>query len=356
MVLSACAVGGGGAALDERGFPESPLAADDAGDLNILTWEGYQDEIFHPSFAEEFGDNELNYQYISDNGEAFSKVQTGGAQVDVISPCSNWAQNYVDADLLAPIDVERLSNWDKIDPALAELGKIDGEYYFVPWDWGYESLIVNVDTIPGDIPTSWDDMWDPAYEQQITMQNFGEGAVHLTSLALGLPYPELDDAQLDQVKERLLELKPNIRTVWNSGSDLTQSMTGGSVSIGYGWNDQYAKIKDSGTNVTYIDPEEGRTGFACGYSIMKNTQHYDLAMEYLDSKISTEACTNLTNEFFLGCSNSESVEMADQQIVEDLQLDRQEVLDRTHFAVYLTPDQRTAFNQLWSEVVASYGG
>ncbi len=358
LTLAACGgSGGGGGDTDASGFPDSPAAAEDAGGLKLLEWEGYQEDMFHPSFAEDFSANKLEYQYASAGSEFFSKVQAGGARVDIAHPCANWIADYVRADLIAPIDVERLSNWKDVDKQQAELGKIDGKYYYVPWDWGYESLIVNTETVPGgEVPTSWADMWDPAYKDQISMENFGEGAVRVASLALDLPYPDLDEAQLEQVKEKLVELGPNIRTLWDAGTDLIQQMDNGDVSMGFGWNDQYAKIKDGGTPVTYINPSEGRTGWSCGFVVMKDTEHYDLALEYIDSAISPEACTAAINEYFLGCSNKAALSEADPKTVKALELDRQDIIESTHFAEPLTPEQRTSFNQIWSEVTAGYGG
>jgi hypothetical protein len=89
---------------------------------------------------------------------------------------------------------------------------------------------------------------------------------------------------------------------------------------------------------------------------MKDTEHYDLALKYIDSAISPEACTAAINEYFLGCSNQAALAQADPKTVKALQLDRKDVIASTHFAQPLTTAQRTSFNQIWSEVTAGYGG
>lgn len=356
LVLAGCGSSGETEA-DSEGYPVSTAAAKDTGGLKILEWEGYQEDKFHPSFAEEFSSTNLEFQYASSSNQFLSKVQTGGAQVDIAHPCGNGVADWVRAGLLAPIDVDRLSNWDDVSKQQAELGKIDGKYYYVPWDWGYESLIVNTETVPGGkVPTSWADMWDPAYKGEISMEDFGEGAVRVASEALDLPYPDLDEEQLQQVKDKLGELGPNLRTLWASSTDLVQQMTSEDVSIGFGWNDQYAKIKEAGTPVTYINPEEGRGGWSCGFVVPKTTKHYDLALEYIDSAVSVEACVAAINDYYLGCSNTKAVAEADPKTVKALELDAEDVIATTKFAGPLTPAQRTAFNQIWSEVSAGYGG
>jgi spermidine/putrescine transport system substrate-binding protein len=363
LAIAAAACGSDGEPAAEGGagddaaaaFPSSAAAAEDAGPLKLLEWEGYELPDFHQGFEETYGDVKLQYQYAAAGSEFFSKVQAGGVEVDVVHPCSNWVQDWKDADLIAPIDTSRLENWDSLNPQLREMGEVDGQQWFIPWDWGYESLIVNTETAPIELD-SWADLWDPQLQGQFSMEDFGEGAVKMASLAYDLPYPNLSQDDLDTVRARLDELKPNIRTLWGSSSDLVQQMTSGDVSVGFGWNDQFARIKDAGTPVDYITPEEGRMGWACGFMILKDTQHYDLALKYIDSAISPESCAAAIDQYFLGCSNTEALEIADPKNVEVLQLDQEDVLAATDFAEPLTPQQRTQFNQVWTQVTAGLGG
>jgi putative spermidine/putrescine transport system substrate-binding protein/spermidine/putrescine transport system substrate-binding protein len=353
--LAGC--GSGGGSTGANGFPSSPSASNDKGPLKILEWEGYEAKKFHPSFAKDYASVGLKYQYASASTQFLSKVQTGGAQVDIAHPCGNDVNDWVKAGLVAPIDVSKLSNWNSVNKQQANLGKFNGKYYYVPWDWGYESLIVNTAKVPGGTgPQSWADLWNPQYKNQISMEDFGAGAVKFTAEAMGLPYPNLNQSQLDQVKKKLAALGPNIRTLWTNSTDLVQQMTSGDVTIGYGWNDQYAKIKSAGTPVTYVNPKEGRNGWSCGYVVLKTTKHYNLALKFLDSAISKESCVAAINDFSLGCSNEAAVAAADPKQVKALQLNSKNIIATTHFDAALTPAQKTAFNQIWTEVSAGYGG
>jgi hypothetical protein len=50
------------------------------------------------------------------------------------------------------------------------------------------------------------------------------------------------------------------------------------------------------------------------------------------------------------------VAAADPKKVKALQLDSKDIIATTHFDAALTPEQKTAFNQIWTEVSAGYGG
>lgn len=356
LIAGACSSGPTDASGDGNApFPSSVPASQDQGPLKFLEWEGYQLPAFHQGFEQSNPNVDLQYQYANASAQFFSKVQAGGAQVDVAHPCVNWVEDWKNAGLIAPIDTSKLTHWSELNPNITKLGKIDGQYWFVPWDWGYESIIVNTDTAP-IVPTSWADLWDPALQGQLSMEDFGEGAVKMASMALGLPYPNLSASELDQVKQKLMELRPNIRTLWSSNSDLVQQMANGDVSVGYGWNDQYAKIKEAGVPADYVNPTEGRAGWVCGFLIPSSTQHYDLALKYIDAAISPQSCAAAIDKYYLGCSNEQALQIADPANVQALQLDAQDVIASTNFDQSLTPQQRTEFNQIWSEVIAGLGG
>lgn len=332
-------------------FPDSPAAADDPGPLALLEWSGYESDQFHAPFTEAFPDVELDYQFADSGASFFSRVQTGAVEVDIAHPCSNWVETWVDNDLLAPIDTDRLEHWDRLDPTMRELGRVGDHVYFVPWDWGFDSMIVNTDTVQ-DVPTSWKDLWDPKYRGRIALEDYGEVMVALAAAAWDLPYPDLSDADLETIKEKLRELRPNVKTFWSSASEVIQLMSNGEVDMAYGWPDTYAQVLDAGVNATYIEPEEGRAGWVCGFVVPKTTQHYDLALEYIDASISAEVGASLIDEYFLGHPNLDALELADPENVRTLQLDQLDVRERTRFAPPLTDAQREAFNRVWAEVLA----
>lgn len=336
------------------GFPDSPPAAGDPGPLALLEWSGYEIPEFTNAFTSTYPHVQLDYQFADGGASFFSKVKTGAAVVDIAHPCSNWVATWVDNDLLAPIDTSRLSNWDELDPTMRELGKVGDQVYFVPWDWGFDSMIVNTDTVAAaDIPASWKDLWDPKYAGRMALEDYAEVMVALAAAAWDLPYPDLSEADLAVVKEKLIELKKNVKTFWSAASEVVQLMSSREVDMAYGWNDTYANVLAAGVNATYIEPSEGRAGWVCGFVVPKTTQHYDLALAYIDAAISKETGAALIDNYFLGHPNVEALTLADPENVEVLQLDQLDVRERTRFALPLTDAQRESFSRLWAEVLAS---
>lgn len=336
---------------DENGEP--PATDETADELTILEWAGYELEEFYPAFLEQHPDVHLDFQFGDSDADFLTKVQAGGVDPHIIHPCAGWIGLWKDAGEIHPLDTDRLSHWDNVDEEMRESGFIDGEYYFVPFDWGYTSIVVATDRVD-EVPTSWQDLWDPQYANRISVWNDPEEAVVMTAYAWGLDPYDLSDDDVDFIAEKLSELHDQVLTYWEDVSSLDQMMIEGEVDIAQAWNETLAAMAEAGVPGEYIDPEEGRLGWVCGYSIAAEpgTPEYDLAHDYIDAAIAPEAGQYLVDAYYYGHSNVETVNVADPDVVELIELDRFDVRERTNFYQPLTQEQRELWSRLWTEATA----
>lgn len=325
-----------------------------AGDatLNVFEWSGYELPEFWTQFAEQHPDAEVDFAFFGEDAEAFAKMQTGYS-TDLIHPCAGWWQLYVDNGLVQPIDTSRLEHWDTIPAFLASQGEFNGQQYFVPWDWGYESILVRTDKVD-EIPTSWADLWNPAYAGHVAIYDSGETQYMVGALALGYePFntaPEEDEA----IVQKLIELKPNLLTYWTDYTEVVQLVASGDVWIaGNAWPDSYMLLLDEGVPVEYITPEEGRMGYVCGFGLSANAQNVDLAYDYLNAVTSVPAMQYLVNEYGYGAANAAALEAADPEIVGLLQLSDPSILNETVFYQSVSPERREAIVSNWDRVKAA---
>jgi spermidine/putrescine transport system substrate-binding protein len=330
---------------------DDPPPAEVPDTISILEWAGYELEEFYPRFIEEYPDVRIDFQFGDSDADFLTLVETGAASPSVVHPCAGWVGLWVDAGLAQPIDTDKLTNWDSLDPAMRDLGLIDGEYYFVPFDWGYTSMAVAVDRVD-EVPTSWQDLWDPQYAGRIALWDDPEEAVVFTSYAWGLDPYDLDDEELAFVREKLEELVANTKTFWTSSFELNALLIDGEVDVAQAWTEAHAAMIEAGQESAYVDPEEGRLGWVCGYIVLEEpgTPAYDLAHDFIDAALDVEAGTYLVNEYYYGHSNVETIDAADQEVVELIELDRLDIRERTNFFEPITEQQREAWARMWAEV------
>ena len=155
LLLSACA-----ASQCIRQRRRASVAADEPNELLVLEWSGYEDPDFWIDFAEANPDTEVTFEFGDTDANILAQME-GGSQADIFHFYTGWQQFYVDQGLVQEIDTSKLANWDQVPVEYQELGQVDGKQYFVPWDWGFTSILYNTEHV--DEVTSWDALFNEEY-------------------------------------------------------------------------------------------------------------------------------------------------------------------------------------------------
>ncbi|HNB50660.1 MAG TPA: ABC transporter substrate-binding protein [Anaerolineales bacterium] len=329
--------------------------------ITIMEWSGYEvteNPYLFPAFAKAYTptiEDAVDYIFFAEDPEAFAKIQSK-VHVDLVHPCESYMGLYVENGLLQPIDTSRIEHWDELNPKLVALGQFDGVQYFVPWDWGYESILVRTDLVE-EVPDSWTDLWDPQYAGHLMLWDSGQANYAITALALGItdPWGNLNADTLEQVKQKLIELKPNVLTYW---TDYTQTYdmpaSGEAWVTANAWQDAFGYLTTEGYEAAYIEPVEGRLGWACGYGILKDAVNLDRVYEFLNAATAPESAAGLGNNYWYGHANTSAVNLIDPQIVEFMSLDKvDELFAKTIFYQPLSDEQRQMLVEMWNEVKAA---
>lgn len=332
--------------------PTAAAAAQSNGPFVLLDWAGYELPEYYPAFTEKHPNVEPEFAFFAEDAEGFAKAASG-FQFDLAHPCTNYWELYVSEGLIQPIDTSRLKNWSGVPEKLASHGVIDGKQYYVPWDWGFESIIYRTDKVTTP-PTSWADLWNPEYKGHISMFDSGESAHIITALALGFDPWNTTPEQNEQIKQKLLEIKPNLLNYWSDSTEVNQLVASGDAWIvANAWNDAAVTAKAENIPAEYITPKEGRLGWLCGYAISSKTKNLDLAYDYLDAILEPTAIAAMANTNGYGVANTNALPLIDPELVEAMGLDKPEILDTTNFYLPLTKEQRELFTGMWSEIKAA---
>lgn len=108
-----------------------------AGELNILTWEGYADPSFITQFEEESG-CKVSATYVGSNDDFAPKLAAGGGVFDLVSPASDSVGPLIAAGFVQPVDTSRIERWDELYEKFRTLDgiNVDGQVFGVPYSWG----------------------------------------------------------------------------------------------------------------------------------------------------------------------------------------------------------------------------
>src|SRR5699024_9527867 len=93
-----------------------------------------------------------------------------------------------------------------------------GNKYSVPFMYGSIGIAYNKEKV--DEPTSWEDLWNPEYKGHVTMQETAKESVSISLQTLGYDLTTPTDEELQEAKEKLIELNGNLLSYTAQPSDV----------------------------------------------------------------------------------------------------------------------------------------
>ena len=322
------------------------------GSLSVLDWSGYDDPAFWADFKKKYANAKVGFTFGQSDADIYGKIKAGD-QSDLFHPYTGWLKFYVDEGLVAEIDTSKLKNWDKVPDSFKKIGQINGKQYFVPWDWGFTSVLYRTDKIKTPVD-SWAALMDPAYKGHIAMWDDGPSAVTVSSYIHGYDETKITPEQLDLIKQEWIAQAQLNPAYWSAESDLIPRVKAGEVWAAYAWQGAYATLLGDKVPVAYADPKEGRNSWVGTYGIRKDSPNYDLALRFLDEKLGKLTGDNLVSKYYYGHTNAEVMNgITDPTLKKAFSVGDPTILDKTNFTPNLTAEQRDAWTAMWTEVKAS---
>jgi len=356
LVVAACSGPGAsvsGSAGASAEATATPVPEPEPDELTVLEWSGYEAEDFWTDFKSASPDTELSFEFGISDADILALME-GGSEADIFHFYTGWQQFYVDQGLVHEIDTSKLTNWDKVPESFKALGQIDGKQYYVPWDWGFTSIMYNTEHV--DEVTSWDALFDPQYADHISMWNDGPAAVSVSAYINGWDETQITAEQLTQIEADWIAQKPLNAFYWSSEYVELCPNYGPldeQVWIAYAWQGCYATSLAAGAPVAYANPDEGRNSWVGLYGISATSDSPELALAFLDAKLAELTCSNAVTLFYYGCANQEVMDaIEDPVLIEAFALDDPSILETTNFTPLVTQEQRDAWTTMWSRVQA----
>lgn len=324
------------------------------GQLVLLVWEGYADDSFVLPFEEQTG-CQVDAIYVGSNDEIVSKVMSGGGATDLISPSNDTAMRLVDAGVIAPVDPARVPAMADFMPQFQnpEWLMKDGQLYGVPYGWGLIRIIANADKVPAGTD-SLGFLWDPAYQGQISVWDDIE-TIYMAARFLGFDNTyDLSDEQLEAVKAKLIEMKPNIRKYWFTTGEMGTLMSGGEVVGGSAWEPTLVELWAAGHNVIDVQAKEGRGGYSDSWMIVKGAEENECIYPWLDY-VSTPQAQALAHKVTgFGYPNVKMVAELDEATRATYErLGMSDPNSLTDIDWWQPVERRTKYLEIWNQVKAA---
>jgi len=305
--LAAC---GGGAATVPPSTVQQSIGTGE-GEVDIVAWPGYIER----------GANDPNYDWVTqfekDSGCAVKvkEAQTSDEMVtlmnqggfDLVTASGDASLRLVYGGTVQEVNIGLIKDFSRVDPRLQNGAwhTVAGKHYGVPYQWGPNVLMYNVDAFGGTAPTSWDVVFE---EKTLADGKSNKGRVqayvgpiyiadaalylkaHKPELGITDPY-ELNQTQFNAAVDLLKQQRQLIQTYWPSATAQIDDFTTGGVVAGTSWPYQVNTLAlahaDDATkpNIASVFPSEGVTGWADTTMMATKAPHPNCAYLWLNHSL-----------------------------------------------------------------------
>lgn len=318
-------------------------------ELNVFNWSEYLPDRVIKGFEERYG-VKVNYSTFSSNEEMLAKVSAGGGIYDLIVASDFLIQSMIKQGLIEPIDLNNIPNFKNLDPDLINKEHDPGNKYSVPYMGNTVSLGYNPDQIKTSI-TSFEDLWKPELKGQIVMVDDQRFILGMVLKTLGYSGNDTDPAHLEEAKQKMLKLMPNIKA-FDSDSPKTL-LINGEVNVAVVWGPEIALAQREKPQITTVMPKEGMMITFDNLLIPAKAKHKKTAEAFINYLLEPEVNAEIAKDFPYISPNKEARKLIDKETLENIaiypppeEMKRIESLADIGDAVKL-------YDRIWSEVKSS---
>ncbi len=225
---------------------------------------------------------------------------------------------------MQPLDISRISNWDKIIPIFREGKNFDGsamstqgtlpyEVQYVNSDGGLANIatdqasvipmIYNADTLGirpdliGRDVDSWAELLNPEFAGKVALINVPQIGIMDAAMAIesrgDITYGDKGNMTRDEIDQTIailtdLKRAGHFRAFWSSFDESVNFMAAGEVVIQSMWSPAVTAVRSRGINCEYRGLNEGYRGWGNGLGLMSHLEgiRRDAAYEYLNWMLS----------------------------------------------------------------------
>ena len=316
----------GGGVVDEDG---NVTAAGDVVTINVYNWgeyisdgsEGSLDsnkafeDYFNKHLSEKYGGIKIkvNYTTYANNEEMYSKLSNSAVKYDVVVPSDYMIEKMIAEDMLYPLDATKLSNWGNILDEFKSPYYDKDNMYSVPYTYGMMGIIYNKDVVsPEDIADkSWDLLWNEKYAGKILQFNNPRDAFATAMYLGGLDVNSVNSTDWDKALELLMLQKPILQGYVND--EIFDKMETGSASIAPYYVGDFLTMAEINSSLGFYYPTEGVNYFVDAMCITKDSEHPDIAAEYINFMLTEDVA--VANAEYIGYASPNRIVLENEDYI-----------------------------------------
>jgi spermidine/putrescine transport system substrate-binding protein len=325
------------------------------GEIKVLNWQGYgTDEKWALEMFEKKTGIKVVHDYFNSEQEMLTKLRTSPGTYDVVLINNIYVMEAAKEGLIQAIDTGKIGNFADLSPSMRDSDRfvMDGKHFAISWVWGLTSIAYNTEKVKGPVD-SLAALWDPANAGKIGLRDDALEAIQLAALATGQDMN--NPADMGKIKEKLLALKPQLKTFWSSEDEWNKLTAAGDYHVAAYWSGSAARAKKAfKLPVEFVVPKEGAIGWFDGLAIAANAPNPEGAAQFINFMVDPEFYVKWDTDVGAPASaNGKANAALPAEAMNRAVLGDAEVVKRVQWMAPLTDEQRKTNQELWDEVKTS---
>ncbi|WP_100330055.1 ABC transporter substrate-binding protein [Bacillus xiapuensis] len=315
--------------------------------LTVYNWGDYIDPELIAQFEKETG-MKVIYETFDSNEAMMTKVEQGGTAYDIAIPSEYAIDKMKKNNLLLPVNHRKLPNLKYIDRRFLNLPFDRDNQYSIPYFWGTVGILYNKDLMGGKKITSWADLWDESYKNDIFLMDSAREVMGMGLNTLGYSLNETNKERLMEAKEKLDELTPNIKAI--VGDEIRLLMLNGEAKIGVVWSGTASEVMYEKDHLEYVVPKEGSNLWFDNMVIPKTAKNVEGAHKFINFMLDPKVAAR--NAEYVGYStpNKKALDYLPKEVVNDRRFyPDDDMTKRLEVYENLGPKMLAYYNELFLE-------
>ena len=321
--------------------------------INVYNWGEYISDGSEGSldvnkeFTKKYG-IKVNYTTFESNENMYNKLQSGGANYDVVIPSDYMIAKLIEEDMLVELDYSNIPNYKYILPKYKNLFYDPQNKYTVPYTVGMVGLIYNTTMVDEEVD-SWSILWDEKYTGEILMFNNPRDAFGIAQFLLGQSVNTHNTEDWDKAIELLKEQRPLVSSYVMD--EVYNKMEGGEAAFAPYYAGDYLTMADVNPDLAFVYPKEGVNYFVDAMCIPKTAENKEAAELYINFMLEEEIAVANANWICYASPHSLVLESDDYDLKgEPVLYPEESEMPKTESFQNLSYDIQNYMSQLWSEL------
>jgi putative spermidine/putrescine transport system substrate-binding protein len=184
---------------------------------------------------------------------------------DLVTLGDYWLMPAIQRQLIQPLDVEQLSQWQSLPRRWRRLvkrneqGQFDpnGKFWAAPYRWGSLAIAYRVEEFErlGWTPSDWDDLWRPELQGYLSLLDSARIVLGITSKKLGQSFNGENPTAIPNFETELRNLHRQVK--FYSSDAYLQPLLIRDTWVAVGWSTDILPVVERDRHIAAIIPQSG---------------------------------------------------------------------------------------------------